>query len=124
MWCRSDLGPEVGFEATGLIDSKLSTVGIWAKTSQEVRLSGCLVASQLGHAGALSGYEASFQMLVDATITPFLQESELPVDDYSRGVVFYLGKERGRIVGVLTWNLFGKMDLARQVGVAWLLLRV
>ena len=45
------------------------------------------------------------------------QESDLPVDDYSRGVVFYLGKER-RIVGVLTWNLFGKMDLARQVGVA------
>ncbi len=43
------------------------------------------------------------------------QESELPVDDFSRGVVFYLNKPDGKIVGVLTWNLFGKMDLAKKV---------
>ena len=36
-------------------------------------------------------------------------------DDYSKGVVFYLQGERRRIVGILTWNLFGKMDLARAV---------
>ena len=33
--CRSDLGSEVGFEATGLIDGKLPTVGVWAKKSSE-----------------------------------------------------------------------------------------
>ena len=37
------------------------------------------------------------------------------MDDYSKGVVFYLNKPDGKIVGVLTWNLFGKMDLAKQV---------
>lgn len=39
---------------------------------------------------------------------------DVPVDDYSKGVVFYHNPE-GRIVGVLTWNLFGKMDAARKV---------
>lgn len=37
------------------------------------------------------------------------------MDDFSKGVVFYLSKETGRILGVLTWNLFGKMGLAKQV---------
>ena len=40
---------------------------------------------------------------------------ETPEDDYSKGVVFYLEKEKGKIVGVLTWNMFGKMEVARQV---------
>lgn len=39
----------------------------------------------------------------------------MPVDDYSKGVVFYLNKEDRRVVGVLTWNLFGKMDIARKI---------
>nr|CAL36989.1 programmed cell death 8/apoptosis inducing factor [Suberites domuncula] len=73
----SDVGPEVGFEATGLVNSKLPTVGIWARKTSE--------------------------------------ESELPVDDFSKGVVFYLNSSSGRIVGVLTWNAFGKMDLAKQI---------
>ncbi len=33
---RSDVGPEVGFEATGIVDSKLPTVGVWARKSSEV----------------------------------------------------------------------------------------
>lgn len=73
----SDVGPEVGFEATGVVTSKLPTVGVWARKSSE--------------------------------------ESELPVDDYSKGVVFYLNNSSGKIVGVLTWNLFGKMNLAKQI---------
>ena len=39
----------------------------------------------------------------------------MPVDDYSKGVVFYLNSSSGRIVGILTWNVFGKMELAKQV---------
>ena len=30
---RSDLGPEVGYEAIGLVNSSLPTVGIWAKAT-------------------------------------------------------------------------------------------
>ena len=34
--CRSDLGSEVGFEATGRVEADLPTVGVWAKKSDEV----------------------------------------------------------------------------------------
>ena len=33
--CRSDVGSDVGFEAVGLIDAKLETVGVWAKTKED-----------------------------------------------------------------------------------------
>jgi len=32
---RSDLGPEVGYEAIGLVDSRLPTVGVFAKATDE-----------------------------------------------------------------------------------------
>jgi len=31
---RSDLGPDVGYEAIGICDSSLPTVGVWAKASE------------------------------------------------------------------------------------------
>jgi len=31
---RSDLGPDVGYEAIGLVDSLLPTVGVWAKATK------------------------------------------------------------------------------------------
>jgi len=39
----------------------------------------------------------------------------VPVDgeDYGKGVIFYTDKER--IVGIVLWNLFGRMPIARQV---------
>ena len=33
--CRSDLGPQVGFEAIGLVDSRLPTVAVFAQASAE-----------------------------------------------------------------------------------------
>lgn len=35
-------------------------------------------------------------------------------DDYGKGVVFYLNKE-GRVVGVLLWNLFNRINIARRI---------
>lgn len=29
----SDLGPKIGYEAVGIVDSRLQTVGVWAKAS-------------------------------------------------------------------------------------------
>lgn len=46
----------------------------------------------------------------------------MPVDDFSKGVVFYLNSTSGRIVGVLTWNVFGKMELAKQVCLTYMYL--
>ena len=36
VFVRSDIGQEVGFEAVGIIDSKLPTTGVWARKSDEV----------------------------------------------------------------------------------------
>ena len=32
---RSDLGPDVGYEAIGICDSSLPTVGFWAKATEK-----------------------------------------------------------------------------------------
>eukprot|EP00731_Ephydatia_muelleri_P030546 Em0022g60a len=72
----SDIGKEVGFEATGLVDSRLPTVSLFAKIGED---------------------------------------AALPSEDFSKGVVFYLSENSRRVVGVLTWNIFGKMDLAREI---------
>ena len=68
----SDLGPDVGFEAVGRIDSGLRTTSFFAK------------------------------------------DSEAGGSKYDRGVVFYQD-DANVVVGVLMWNLFGKLRVARTV---------
>lgn len=34
MFGRSDLGPKIGYEAVGLIDSNLKSVGVWAHSQK------------------------------------------------------------------------------------------
>ena len=36
VFVRSDIGEEVGFEAVGIVDSKLPTTGVWARKTDEV----------------------------------------------------------------------------------------
>ncbi|KAJ1336563.1 hypothetical protein BSLG_007347 [Batrachochytrium salamandrivorans] len=73
----SDLGPNVGYEAAGIIDSKMRTMGVWAKSDKNTNI--------------IPGN-----------------------DEFGKGVVFYLSPEK-KVLGVLTWNVFGKMDLARKI---------
>ena len=68
----SDLGPEIGFEAVGHIDSSLETVGVF-------------------------------------------QQKDDSKPDYSRGLVFYLDPKSKRIQGILLWNVFNRIRLARRV---------
>ena len=50
-----------------------------------------------------------------ASLSLCVQEGGKEEEDFSKGVVFYLSPEERKVVGVLTWNLFGKMDVARKV---------
>ncbi|XP_059618346.1 apoptosis-inducing factor 1, mitochondrial [Phlebotomus argentipes] len=79
----SDLGANLGYEAIGLVDSGLETVGVFARSDQE-----------------------------SATKVVENAQSD-PGEDYKRGVIFYV-KEK-RIVGVLLWNLFNRINIARKV---------
>uniref|UniRef100_A0A1B6DIK6 FAD/NAD(P)-binding domain-containing protein n=1 Tax=Clastoptera arizonana TaxID=38151 RepID=A0A1B6DIK6_9HEMI len=73
----SDLGPDVGYEAIGLVDSTFDTVGVYAKVDTNEN------------------------------------ESSSNSENYNKGVIFYLRDEI--IVGIVLWNVFNKMNIARQV---------
>ena len=36
-------------------------------------------------------------------------------EDFGKGVVFYLREKDEKVVGILLWNIFGRMPLARKV---------
>lgn len=76
----SDLGPKIGFEAIGLIDSSLPTMGLFAAPDEN-----------------------------DSN------EAKVPAsgDNYAKGVIFYLKNDKP--VGILMWNMFKQMPVARKV---------
>merc|ERR1712178_399356 len=88
----SDLGPEVGFEAIGLTDCKtFKTLGCFKKaTSADTPKA----REEMKDGGEVANADDS--------------------KDYGKGVVFYLNKF-DRVVGVVSWNLFGKMKRARKI---------
>ncbi|KAI5633521.1 apoptosis-inducing factor, mitochondrion-associated, c-term domain-containing protein [Phthorimaea operculella] len=98
----SDLGPQLGYEAIGIIDSRLPTVGVFsADAVTDVNLVK-EAASPDSSSTALST-----QPKTEST------SSDADSRRYERGVVFYLREQR--VVGVLLWNLFNRMHVARQV---------
>ena len=88
----SDLGPEVGFEAIGLTDCK------------SLKTLGCFKKATTADTPKARENLADGDKEIEATETK----------DYGKGVVFYLNKV-DRVVGVVSWNLFGKMKRARKL---------
>ncbi|KAJ2945324.1 hypothetical protein O0L34_g9412 [Tuta absoluta] len=96
----SDLGPQLGYEAIGIIDSRLPTVGVFsADAVTDVHF--------VKEAATPDSSAHATQPQADAP------SSEASSRRYERGVVFYLREQR--VVGVLLWNLFNRMHVARQV---------
>lgn len=91
----SDLGPRVGYEAIGLIDAKLPTVGIWAASTAK------------DSPGGRDGRSLS------DNVSEISQSSNDPVDTYGKGVVFYM--KDSAVVGVVLWNVFDKIPIARKI---------
>ncbi|XP_053616457.1 apoptosis-inducing factor 1, mitochondrial-like isoform X2 [Plodia interpunctella] len=95
----SDLGPHLGYEAIGIIDAELPTVGVFSADAVEDAGARAEVGAE-AEAGAAAEAEAG-------------GGDEACSRRYARGVVFYV---RGRrVVGVLMWNLFNRMHVARRV---------
>lgn len=108
----SDLGSAIGFEAIGLVDASLPTVAVFAKYNPLLDSKEALGDSpQTPDANEASS---------DAT-KPSVQT--LPEDcppstgsfpeKYGKGVVFYMKDDR--IVGILLWNVFNRISIARKV---------
>ncbi|XP_064470601.1 apoptosis-inducing factor 1, mitochondrial-like [Ornithodoros turicata] len=91
----SDIGPEVGYEAIGLVDAELPTVGVFAKEAH--------------HDVATSAVQATGGETKDELPRPPEKN-----DDFSKGVVFYLRND-GYVVGIVLWNVFNRMPVARKI---------
>ncbi|XP_023305359.2 putative apoptosis-inducing factor 1, mitochondrial [Lucilia cuprina] len=103
----SDLGPEIGYEGIGLVDSSLPTVGVFSLPSKTTDRSDNLAENQ------------SEETEKKKELTKATTNNDIPTADaeatpnYGRGVVFYLRDEK--IVGILLWNIFNRVGLARTI---------
>lgn len=111
----SDLGSAIGFEAIGLVDSSLPTVAVFAKYNP-------LVDSREAQGDSPQSAEASSDAMKAETSSDATKPAvtTLPQDcppstenNYGKGVVFYMRDER--IVGILLWNVFNRISIARKV---------
>ncbi|KAK3838027.1 MAG: apoptosis-inducing factor, mitochondrion-associated, C-term-domain-containing protein [Linnemannia gamsii] len=111
----SDLGPHIGYEAVGILDSKLSTVSIWTK-KPTVAAADAAAAEEVAAPKEESSAEKKEEGKRErATATPLPAEA-VKVEDkekYNKGLVLYLKDKK--IVGLLMWNNFGKVEDARKI---------
>ncbi|KAI7901681.1 apoptosis-inducing factor, mitochondrion-associated, C-term-domain-containing protein [Cokeromyces recurvatus] len=101
----SDLGPEIGYEAVGLINSQLSTVSIWAKAS----------ANDTPAAAAASAATTTAESVTEEVSKATANKQENPFKDekFGKGLVFYVRDQK--IVGLVLFNVFGKVQEARNI---------
>lgn len=107
----SDLGPDVGYEAIGVIDSSLKTVAVFSKVAAATDTPVGALNEGLREEAQLGSGEAAVA-LQEAPVT---MPKKVPFDkeEFQKGVIFYLRNEV--VVGVLLWNIFGRMPLARKI---------
>lgn len=131
----SDLGPDIGYEAIGLVHSSLPTVGVFAKVSetkeeipdvppiQEVPES-CMSylppEEEEKQRKLKAEYEEKLRCAEEAKKKAQQEHEQLakeakdqPSPEYNKGVIFYLRDDI--IVGIVLWNVFNRMGIARQV---------
>ncbi|XP_034942342.1 apoptosis-inducing factor 1, mitochondrial [Chelonus insularis] len=111
----SDLGPEVGYEAIGIIDSQLPTVGVFAKpeNSSDKKNSLQEKKSESNNEKQTSSEKSSNKSVTNLEENTVAIKNTGTEDDYSKGVIFYL--RNNVVVGIVLWNIFNRMSLARQV---------
>lgn len=102
----SDLGSVVGYEAIGLVDASLPTVAVFAKLEpgDEKRNS----SETTEEKSALLPSKGKEAVLNCPPAGP-----NDPPEKYGKGVVFYMQEQR--IVGILLWNVFNRISIARKI---------
>lgn len=100
----SDLGPEIGYEGIGLVDASLPTVGVFALPSKTDKRTDNLKESEIIE---------SPNSNLETKDLPDVTCDDGDADNYGRGVIFYMRDEK--IVGILLWNLFNRIGLARTI---------
>ena len=106
----SDLGTDVGYEAIGIIDSSLQTVGVFAMNSGKDKESSKKENEKSSEKS--DSINNNKELVVK---TPALNTPPANICDYGKGVVFYL--RNNTIVGIVLWNIYNRTSVARQVNV-------
>ncbi len=107
----SDLGPDVGYEAIGIVDSSLPTVGVFAKATSQDTPRAIVEATDEGvRSETENAAENSDALALTGSSIPHVTQAS---ENFGKGVVFYL--RDNIVVGVLLWNVFNKMPIARRV---------
>ncbi|KAF0292040.1 Apoptosis-inducing factor 1, mitochondrial [Amphibalanus amphitrite] len=104
----SDLGPDVGYEAIGIVDATLPTVGVFAKATAKDTPQAVVEATGEGVRSETEQAAESLPQSAPSELRP-PQEGE----EYGKGVVFYTRNDT--IVGLVLWNVFNKMPIARKI---------
>ncbi|XP_055546277.1 apoptosis-inducing factor 1, mitochondrial [Wyeomyia smithii] len=122
----SDLGPRIGYEAIGLVDSSLPTVAVFAKvdppevipdTSEKLQAANATVIPASATAPSSAGAKASVLnhpgiVKAEEKLAAAAKKEE-ENDDFNKGVIFYLRDEK--VVGVVLWNIFNRIGTARKI---------
>lgn len=105
----SDLGPDVGYEAIGIVDSSLPTVAVFAKATAKDTPKAATEESGTGIRSESETEDTATSAVASATPTPVVENR----DDYGKGVIFYLRDKV--VVGIILWNVFNRMPIARKI---------
>lgn len=99
----SDIGPSVGYEAIGIVDSSLNTVGVFAKGIPKETSP---LVDEIDQSTSTNKKDSNVEL-------KSLNNESTTENGYNKGVVFYLKNDV--VVGIVLWNLFNRMSIARQV---------
>ncbi|EDV19339.1 uncharacterized protein TRIADDRAFT_33763, partial [Trichoplax adhaerens] len=107
----SDLGPHIGYEAIGVIDSSLPTVGIWAKATKADSPKAVVEASD-DNIRSTAQEDAAPET---PAVAPEASSNSdvLNSEKFGKGIVFYTRNDV--VVGIIMWNTFQRMPIARKV---------
>lgn len=131
----SDLGPKVGYEAIGIIDSALPTVGVFAKASatDSPAAANRSDISDIEKAANTNSTKPTNVEAKESKKVPVKESSKVaaekssndkivesnnktttePDEDFGKGVIFYLRDDK--VVGIVLWNVFNRINIARSI---------
>lgn len=113
----SDLGSAVGYEAIGIIDSSLPTVAVFAKYNPKDNDQKRVPYDNEQKTEKTEKSDSPAQSTTEVVTTEVKDCPPLGViegqDDCGKGVLFYMKEDK--IVGILLWNVFNRISIARKI---------
>ncbi|KFQ70851.1 hypothetical protein N335_02667, partial [Phaethon lepturus] len=107
----SDLGPNVGYETIGLVDSSLPKVGVFAKARAKDTPKSVMEQSGTGTGSESETEAVASEVHVSPSLSPMPQVPKQG-EYYSKDVIFYLRDKV--VVGIVLWNIFNRLPIARK----------